>query len=58
MLCIHKLLITNYKRQLEPDSIDYEDACKALHIVSDAADHVNQLMTKQENYRRVLNKFF
>ena len=39
---------------MEPNSIDYQDTINALKIVSDAADHVNKLMTKSENFRSLI----
>ena len=32
---------------------DYEDAHKALKIVSEATDHVNKLMGQQENFKQL-----
>ena len=39
---------------MTPDSPDYEDAHKALKIVSDATDHVNKLMGQHENFKQLL----
>ena len=39
---------------MTPDKPDYEDAHKALKIVSDATDHVNKLMSQHANFKQLL----
>ena len=39
---------------MTPDKPDYEDAQKALKIVSDATDHVNKLMGQHANFKQLL----
>ena len=37
-----------------PHMADYEDAHKALKIVSDATDHVNKLMNQGDNFKKLV----
>ena len=37
----YKLLLEDYLRRINHDSVDFDDTTIALRIVSDAADHAN-----------------
>ena len=37
----YKLMLEEYMKHLEPDSVDFDDTTQALAIVSSAADHAN-----------------
>lgn len=50
----YKLLFENYIKCLSEDNPDYQDAVKALDIVSQAATHANERMKQSENFKRVL----
>ena len=54
----YQLLLATYHKELKPNSVDYEDACKALEIVTEAVGHVNSLMKKSEHFHRILKLSF
>ena len=52
----YRLLLNNYTqpKYMLPNMPDYEDAHKALKIVSDATDHVNNLMGQGNNFKQLV----
>ncbi len=50
----YKLLFENYIKYLPHGHVDYKDAVKALEIVSKAANHANQLIAKNVNFKKLL----
>ena len=51
----YELLLKNYIKHLDQNGPDFANATKALEIVSKAANHVNDLMAKNANFRNLLN---
>ena len=51
----YQLLLATYHKELKPNSVDYEDAFKALEIVTEAVDHVNALMRKSELFHKIIS---
>merc|ERR550532_3445541 len=49
----YRLLLQDYKKQLDEESPDYKDTLTALTIVSDVAEHANDSM----KYGETLTKF-
>ncbi|KAI5745202.1 hypothetical protein M8J76_009166 [Diaphorina citri] len=50
----YRLLLEDYLKQLEPESVDYEDTQKALQIVCNVADHANKSMKQGDNLCKLL----
>lgn len=42
----YKLMLEEYMKHLDPDSVDFDDTTQALTIVSSAADHANTTVKK------------
>lgn len=51
----YRLLLSDYLKNLEVDSQDYEDTVKALAIVKDVADHANEAIKLQVNADKLLH---
>ena len=51
-------MLTNYThpKYMTPENPDYEDAHKALKIVSDAVDHVNKVLGQNANFKQLLEQ--
>ncbi|XP_076303493.1 FYVE, RhoGEF and PH domain-containing protein 4 [Lasioglossum baleicum] len=50
----YELLLKDYLRNLTEDNADYEDAKKALGLVSTAANHTNDAMKKIDKFKKLL----
>jgi len=51
----YRLLLEDYLKHLEPDSIDFDDTTKALSIVSEVAEHANNTVKKGDSFQRLLH---
>uniref|UniRef100_T1J575 FYVE, RhoGEF and PH domain-containing protein 6 n=1 Tax=Strigamia maritima TaxID=126957 RepID=T1J575_STRMM len=51
----YKLILHEYLKRLEVDSPEYEDTVSALNIVTDVANHANQVMKQGNNFSKLLN---
>ena len=51
----YKLLLENYLKKLNAEEdLDYQNAVKALEVVSKAADHVNRTMAQSQSFRELM----
>ncbi|XP_078049056.1 FYVE, RhoGEF and PH domain-containing protein 4 [Augochlora pura] len=50
----YELLLKDYLRNLTQENADYEDAKKALGLVSTAANHTNDAMKKIDTFKKLL----
>ena len=50
----YKLLLESYLKHTPPHHFDHADAEKSVRLVSDVAEHVNEAVRKQENFKRLL----
>ncbi|KZC12515.1 PREDICTED: FYVE, RhoGEF and PH domain-containing protein 4-like [Dufourea novaeangliae] len=50
----YELLLKDYLRNLTEENADYEDAKKALGLVSTAANHTNDAMKKIDKFKKLL----
>merc|ERR1712142_911208 len=51
----YSLLLEDYLKHLEPESIDFDDTTKALSIVSEVAEHANNTVKKGDSFQRLLH---
>jgi len=51
----YRLLLEDYLKHLEPESIDFDDTTKALSIVSEVAEHANNTVKKGDSFQRLLH---
>uniref|UniRef100_A0A1E1XGQ0 Putative rho/rac guanine nucleotide exchange factor/faciogenital dysplasia protein 3 n=1 Tax=Amblyomma aureolatum TaxID=187763 RepID=A0A1E1XGQ0_9ACAR len=51
----YKLLLTDYVKNLEVDTPEYSDACSALEIVSQVAQHANESMRLGDNFSKLMS---
>ena len=50
----YKLLLETYLKNLSPESEDYDNATQALSIVTRAAEHANEKIQQDDNFKRLL----
>ncbi|KAH6922769.1 hypothetical protein HPB50_018982 [Hyalomma asiaticum] len=51
----YRLLLTDYVKNLEVDTPEYRDACAALDIVSQVAQHANESMKLGDNFSKLMS---
>lgn len=51
----YKLLLRDYVNHLAEDSPDYKDACTALNIVTQVAQHANESMKLGDNFSKLMS---
>jgi len=51
----YRLLLEDYLKHLEPESVDFDDTTKALRIVSEVAEHANNTVKKGDSFQRLLH---
>ncbi|XP_077495973.1 uncharacterized protein LOC144106898 isoform X2 [Amblyomma americanum] len=51
----YRLLLTDYVKNLEVDTPEYNDACSALEIVSQVAQHANESMRLGDNFSKLMS---
>uniref|UniRef100_UPI003AAF7920 FYVE, RhoGEF and PH domain-containing protein 6-like n=1 Tax=Centroberyx gerrardi TaxID=166262 RepID=UPI003AAF7920 len=50
----YQLLLTDYLKNLPPDSVDYKDTQAALGIVKEVANHANDIMKQGDNFQKLI----
>ncbi|XP_029909445.1 FYVE, RhoGEF and PH domain-containing protein 6-like [Myripristis murdjan] len=50
----YQLLLTDYLKNLPPDSVDYKDTQAALGIVKEVANHANDIMKHGDNFQKLI----
>nr|XP_032828102.1 FYVE, RhoGEF and PH domain-containing protein 6 isoform X1 [Petromyzon marinus] len=50
----YRLLLTDYLKNLTPESADYKDTQAALAMVSEVADHANDSMKQGDNFEKLM----
>ncbi|XP_067090313.1 FYVE, RhoGEF and PH domain-containing protein 6-like [Osmerus mordax] len=50
----YQLLLTDYLKNLPPDSADYKDTQAALGIVKEVANHANDIMKQGDNFQKLI----
>ncbi|KAL3196183.1 hypothetical protein MRX96_015586 [Rhipicephalus microplus] len=51
----YRLLLTDYVKNLEVETPEYSDACAALEIVSQVAEHANETMKLGDNFSKLMS---
>ena len=51
----YKLMLEEYMKHLEPDSVDFDDTTQALTIVSNAAEHANSTVKQGVTYMYIIS---
>uniref|UniRef100_A0A4W5L348 FYVE, RhoGEF and PH domain containing 6 n=1 Tax=Hucho hucho TaxID=62062 RepID=A0A4W5L348_9TELE len=50
----YQMLLTDYLKNLSPDSADYKDTQAALGIVKEVANHANDIMKQGDNFQKLI----
>uniref|UniRef100_A0A6Q2XUE6 FYVE, RhoGEF and PH domain containing 6 n=1 Tax=Esox lucius TaxID=8010 RepID=A0A6Q2XUE6_ESOLU len=50
----YQLLLTDYLKNLSPDSADYKDTLAALGIMKEVANHANDSMKQGDNFQKLI----
>jgi len=50
----YKLLLDDYLKHLDPESVDFDDTTQALSIVTEAAEHANNTVKQGDKFQQML----